>query len=471
MHLGKSTTDFSAALKETCAELLINMASRTVSAWDGILLQDEECLNSYSLFGVWLTHPQSEDLLGGSLIKLLSCMIPVGSFMGGGWLARKFKSEDAILDTDLMIAVVTCKSIEGNDSPVVDVPGKIGFYTINHQKIIEIPLLNDDVLSWRNSPRFIKGDLDVLEVSGEYLEFILKDFITVGKDSDGGRRGILFSDESSLGSIHFQLASLKTIGPALRHEAHLRDGSSCETFTVDIVGHVEVKKWPRVIAQDYSSRKRRWPPKEVVDQAVSTPVQLVCKPQWRSNKEEYNPRELRLTFTKVEIVLLNFLNDTQRLVLIIARAMFYKHLNFEFEGREFPSYVVKTTLLWMLQKTDPEEWVRVDCFKLVLKLFQRLNDALKKGCLSYYFIPSIDLLSEYPSEIILKAKEKLDGILHNFQEHIPCDEEVSNVCLQFLAMYNKTLPNIVGSKTFTFKFHDIDQRRNEECLNIPCNQM
>lgn len=189
----------------------------------------------------------------------------------------------------------------------------------------------------------------------------------------------------------------------------------------------EVKHWPEEVLEEWRNRPRLWPPEELLEQVVKMPCQLVFKPQWHKDKSKENPLELKLTFTRAETLLAQNRNLTQQLVNLISKAIYYKYLKFEIEDREFPSYFIKTSLNWMLEETEPNEWTEDHCFDLVKRLLQRLCKYLTDGFMPYYFNPKINLLLDFPKQLIEIAISKLKGILENLDEAIPTDEEVYHV--------------------------------------------
>jgi hypothetical protein len=116
------------------------------------------------------------------------------------------------------------------------------------------------------------------------------------------------------------------------------------------------------------------------------------------------------------------------------------------DGDEFSSYCVKTTLMWMLEETLPARWESEDPLVLVKELYSRLGAFLDRGHIPYYFIPSINVLAEYPPPLVGIVRQRVHAIVGDLLGHLPDEAEVKSLAAKsdiLLAFVKEQMPSII----------------------------
>ena len=184
------------------------------------------------------------------------------------------------------------------------------------------------------------------------------------------------------------------------------------SISVDHVSSIQFHFWPAEAAE-WVTRKRHWPPPEsnLICLAMEKGCQLVPKP-WCSDRHKtcVDHEQWRLSFSKAEVFLAKHRTPNQKLVYLMAKAIFYSHLNVEVNGSKFSSYCLKTVMMKALEDVKPEMWAQEHIFSRVTDLIERLAQAVSKRHLPYTFISSINLLEEYSEEMLTAVELKLTDI-------------------------------------------------------------
>ncbi len=83
------------------------------------------------------------------------------------------------------------------------------------------------------------------------------------------------------------------------------------------------------------------------------------------------------------------------------------------------SYVLKTVMMWMIQETEPDIRKEDNIDYLVDMMFARLHECLQTRTLPNFFIPELNLLTDYPVNLLDKTCAKVGEIRENVQCYIP----------------------------------------------------
>ena len=264
----------------------------------------------------------------------------------------------------------------------------------------------------------------------------IKDFFQTILDFDYAAMAEAFSlvdtDKSLFGAGANLTPHLEIHGPAVNVELNVKDINMCLIF--DLVCIIHGDFWPPM-AMKWVSRKRLWPPRHVVEEAVEQGYLLVAKPKGfgrattdQGSADHIDETQWRMSFTLAEIVINQARSPTQKLVYLMAKTIFYTHLKLTVDGIDFSSYILKTCMMWLQEETPFAAWVEDNIVSMVSKLFQKMQDAVISGHLSYYFIPEINLLSDYPPALLDQVREKLSSIILNPTESLSAPWIVHILC-------------------------------------------
>lgn len=174
---------------------------------------------------------------------------------------------------------------------------------------------------------------------------------------------------------------------------------------IDYILCLELSFWPDIVS-NWLARKRQWPSPELMNEVNKNKCHLVIK----SSPEAKDRNDLwRISFSKAESILAKGKSIFQKKCYLLAKFFYYAELKKKEDvktyGRQISSYVLKTTMLHMLEKTCPQDWLDWEQGKryveAVDKLYENLIEFLSNGYLPLYFVEDMNLLAEY-SNVYLK---------------------------------------------------------------------
>lgn len=187
----------------------------------------------------------------------------------------------------------------------------------------------------------------------------------------------------------------------------------------DVVISVKIPWWPSV-AQEWVTRHRKWPKKDVIAELTQHGFMIT-----KSSDEEMendDTIENRYSFSHVEIQLTEKYSRQQKLVYLVFKSMIYRWLK-PIDPDRVSSFLGKTIMCWMVEENPPEDsyWDEDDetLLFIVRTMFQRLLDALLKGILQYYFIPSINIIEKMPQQLKMNLIDKVMEILEDTESYLP----------------------------------------------------
>ena len=227
-------------------------------------------------------------------------------------------------------------------------------------------------------------------------------------------------------------------GPAVNILLNVVDQEQNFNFCIldiDAVAVIQCNFWPPM-AKEWITRERKWPPQDLVADAVKQGCQLVAKPKGFSraatdqgSSDHIDKAQWRMSFTLAEKVINKARSPTQKLVYLMAKIIFYTHLKLTEDGHEFSSYILKTCMMWLQEETSGDVWTENNIVAMVSQMFVKMKDAVVTGKLSYYFIPEINLLSEYPADLLDQAGKKLSCIAQNVVHFMGFSLIIDGLCL------------------------------------------
>lgn len=143
---------------------------------------------------------------------------------------------------------------------------------------------------------------------------------------------------------------------------------------------------------NWTSRKRKWLSKDVEKELVRMPAHLVAK------SLDSIPHSWRLSTSKAELVLADYISQTQPLVRkcwLVLKAMLKAHLS---QPKFITSYNLKTILFYTMDHVPLGYWTEDNLPELLLAVIEAIIIGLGTRAFPHYFLPSVNLLSQSASE-------------------------------------------------------------------------
>lgn len=219
---------------------------------------------------------------------------------------------------------------------------------------------------------------------------------------------------------------------------------------VDFVPALKSPGWPKV-AQEWTTRERKWPSQDVVDKIVQEGFHLVVKPSKTSVKKDC---AFRLSFGHAEYLLSQEMNNVQRECYRCLKKYHRAYLQTTQKG--LVSFHLKNLFLQTIEETGTEMWTdenRAECMKKVLA---NLLKALEKKDLRHFFVGSYNLFCvDYirNPEILESIADTVVQLLENPMQmakkliQVMPNENPRHVVKQPRAPANKQTPSIQPETT------------------------
>ena len=119
----------------------------------------------------------------------------------------------------------------------------------------------------------------------------------------------------------------------------------------------------------------------------------------------------RLSFSVLEAELTRSLTDIQRRCYRLLKAIVKLDINEELpETKKFPSYYLKTSMLWLCENSCEDSWTIHNLGRQWLTLVDNVLESLEKKELPHYFVSSYNLFCDKPVGIINCWKKKFKQI-------------------------------------------------------------
>ena len=359
----------------------------------------------------------------------------VGSAAEGTAVARALGNGSMGIEVDLLVFLA---KIDENHFQQIVEPIKENFYRVKNcpqiWKLIQQATKVTDNLSHTVSKRttqdYFSGK-DIKDFIQEILDFDFTSDAIVDAVSTLVSQRPLYRPNVELE------ANLEIHGPAVNIMLNVLDQhAKFKIMDIDVVVVLQGDFWPSM-AKEWRSRQRHWPPQCVLEEAIEQGFQLVAKPRgfFRGSAKEDSADNIDqaqwcMSFTLAEKIINQARLPCQKTVYLIGKTIFYCHLKLSEGEHEFSSYILKTCMMWLQEETPVEEWVEDNVLSLVAELLKKLQEAVAKWELPYYFIPEINLLGPgvYPASLLEKAREKLSSITQNVVNFLVAPFIIDAVC-------------------------------------------
>lgn len=196
--------------------------------------------------------------------------------------------------------------------------------------------------------------------------------------------------------VGISVALLRTNATA---ESMIRININKEKFLkicYDSVPMIRLQWWPDV-ANEWKEGKRVWPSESAIQELTQIGY-IIGKPQ---NKSDRNATDLRYAFSHIERKLVNMRNKRQKMIYLIFKIIWLKHAK-PYNPDKISSFMVKTVMFWVCEEIhSDDDWWRRDYTEILKDLYKRMLNAFERDFLPYYFLPSINVLSQVSWELIL----------------------------------------------------------------------
>ncbi|KAH3890334.1 uncharacterized protein LOC127851551 [Dreissena polymorpha] len=190
-------------------------------------------------------------------------------------------------------------------------------------------------------------------------------------------------------------------------------------MTADIVPAFTIQGWPRV-AEEWITRPRKWPSKNLVLNIIKTDCQIVAKrPLYPNlngdrNNEDHSPETdendtcFRLSFSQCELALAKQLSEVPLLCWKILKA--YQKAFLRTEPPVLTSYHWKTVLFFIREDTDDDFWCEGNLLNCVIRALDFMLSCLKARFLPGYFVRGENLIAGCRDDLVIVILNKVAEI-------------------------------------------------------------
>jgi len=173
--------------------------------------------------------------------------------------------------------------------------------------------------------------------------------------------------------------------------------------SVDTVPCTRCFHWP-LQASGWATRYRYhgWPDISTINRVVSNGCDLVGAVHPRCRQDEWMRRhQLRLSFSRAEVTLLNSWTPVQQVVyhmlrFVMKREVFEEKKDGDHDGPKLSNYHIKTLMLWECEQQPQSCWSTGSYLvKLCSSLIYKLSDWVNDKCCQHHFISNCNLLDHF----------------------------------------------------------------------------
>ncbi|XP_033740238.1 uncharacterized protein LOC117327394 [Pecten maximus] len=194
---------------------------------------------------------------------------------------------------------------------------------------------------------------------------------------------------SAIFPVHGMRKEFQSHGPCIA----FKYGGLRQVYDIDTLFSLPCD-WPET-AREWQMRPREynWPGQETISKIVSMGCNLVPIGHADSSEKDL---EWRISFNKTERELIWSFNGTQYACIDCMKIFFHSKMSKKFPD-VFPSYFIKTIMLWMVEESPAEMWRPENLNRCLDQLLNRIIICLEKKEVRNYFIPlnnMIDTRSE-----------------------------------------------------------------------------
>ena len=353
-------------------------------------------------------------------------ILQTGSSMDGSGLCRWFQDTEEAreVEIDLMYQVFFKKNDSLRLEPVsgkalqVKIPWSLMMENCKHEKLEERLIESHESLMKNGYPKYV-SPLKTREMAQKWLQFSDKD--KTGEFIIAEAFGISFSNAS-----HGEEDGLTGASHQLTYTVKSNKGDLLR-LSFDNVPAIKLHEWPEC---QWGSRKRKWPAPDIVSRIQTMGCHLVAKTSLGGDADT----DWRYTFSNAELVLASCRSQQQKRAYFLTKAIFYRYLKplqpkvpttgADDEKKGLSSYLVKTTMMWLMEEYPPEHEVwqcLIGAVKFLLDKLASFLDAKPCKCLPYYFFPQVNILDDVDDEVCALAVKKIKQMLENIEAYLPGD--------------------------------------------------
>ena len=210
--------------------------------------------------------------------------------------------------------------------------------------------------------------------------------------------------------------------------------------------------WKPRFLLNWEKRERSWP-SNVSGKLVKKESFIIAKPS-SAERDNVNTTEFRYSFGHVERKLVSLQTPIQRVVYLIFKSIFYKHI-LPLDSEKISSFLAKSIMLNTCEKIPSDDktfWssepktVR----KVVLYLLSKLQEECIKGFLPYPFISEINILENFDKELLNKIVDKIEYLKRNFDEILLDTGQERKELMKILENARDALVHVEGKFSFVF---------------------
>ena len=223
-------------------------------------------------------------------------------------------------------------------------------------------------------------------------------------------------------------------------EMHRKDGPAIHMDAVknrlssDTVVALAFTDWPEC-AQDWLSRKRihGWPSKELIKQCKSLGFIVVSACHPASDEKHF---QWRISFSHQERLLVTQFNSVQLKCYILLKIIKKELIKQYIKEDTLTSYHLKTCMLYILENTPSELWVRENLVDCVIMCLRQIHLWIRDEKIPNYFIPEENMLDRITKpELRRKLAARIDWTLN-------CDirDVLFNLQTDRIGYYLRTFP-------------------------------
>ena len=269
---------------------------------------------------------------------------------------------------------------------------------------------------------FAKGDILYMQ-DGHHQGYV---FLSTERSIVDMKYSEHMIEENCLSSTRFVPESLKLVDtghkiPMNRNNGHrigpsFTNYSNCRTFRIDrdFVFALKCESWPDQ-AREWLTRHRQsnWPSEKQIKSIESSGCFVV--PVASHSNTRLQDYEWRLSFSAAELELIKNLPEDVKFGYAVVKAIVKNDLK-KLHLTPFPSYHLKTCLLWFLEKFGLEKMQEWTVDNIMQTLLEFLIEFYSKSCLPNYFVRGNNMIDHRDQTEIEKCVSALRDIKSNLMK-------------------------------------------------------
>ena len=215
-------------------------------------------------------------------------------------------------------------------------------------------------------------------------------------------------------------------------EMHRKDGPAIHIDAVkgiastDTVVALSCTDWPDC-AQEWLSRKRiyGWPSKELIKKCNSLGFILVSACHPASDEKQF---QWRISFSHQERLLVTQFNSVQLKCYILLKIIKKELIQQYIKEDTLTSYHLKTCMLYILENTPSELWVRENLVGCLIMCLRQIRLWIRDEKIPNYFIPEENMIDRITTpELRRKLAARIDWTLNCDIRNVLCNLQTDNI--------------------------------------------